>query len=108
MFVDEKLRNNDPDIRNAIINTEKYLIKYVDEYGELIEQYKNEIPLLGIRHLTFRNQLISDNSLVNRLKYGESCNILKFQFAQNVDFTRTMCQNRVFSGWKSVLFRLKQ
>ena len=48
MFVDEKLRNNDPDIRNAIINTEKYLIKYVDEYGELIEQYKNEIPSLGI------------------------------------------------------------
>ncbi len=36
MFVDEKLRNNDPDIRNTIINTEKYLIKYVDEYGELI------------------------------------------------------------------------
>lgn len=48
MFVDEKLRNNDPDIRNVIINTEKYLIKYVDEYGELIEQYKNEIPSLGI------------------------------------------------------------
>lgn len=47
MFVDEKLRNNDPDIRNAIINTEKYLIKYVDEYGELIEQYKNEIPSFG-------------------------------------------------------------
>lgn len=72
MFVDEKLRNNDPDIRNAIINTEKYLIKYVDEYGELIEQYKNEIPSLWIRHLSFRNQLISDNSLVNRSKYGES------------------------------------
>ena len=48
MFMDEKLRNNDPDIRNAIINTEKYLIKYVDEYGELIEQYKNEIPSLGM------------------------------------------------------------
>ena len=72
MIVDEKLRNNDPDIRNAIINTEKYLIKYVDEYGELIEQYKNEIPSLGIQLLTFRNQLISDNSLVNRSKYGES------------------------------------
>ena len=49
MFVDEKLRNNDPDIRNVIINTEKYLIKYVDEYGELIEQYKNEIPSLGMQ-----------------------------------------------------------
>ena len=53
MFVDEKLRNNDPDIRNAIINTEKYLIKYVDEYGELIEQYKNEIPSLGMQYFKF-------------------------------------------------------
>ena len=72
MFVDEQLRNNDPDIRNAIINTEKYLIKYVDEYGELIDQYKNEIPSLGIQLLTSRNQFVSDNSLVNRSKYGES------------------------------------
>ncbi len=72
MFVDEQLRNNDPDIRNAIINTEKYLIKYVDEYGDLIDRYKNEIPSLGIRLLTSRNHLVSDNSLVNRSKYGES------------------------------------
>jgi len=72
MFVDEKLRNNDPDIRNAIVNTEKYLIKYVDEYGELIDRYKNEIPSLGIQILTSRNQLVNDNSLVNRPKYGES------------------------------------
>ena len=73
MFIDEKLRNNDSDIRNAIINSEKYLIKYVDEYGELIDQYKNEIPLLGIQLLVARNQLVSDNSLVNSSgrKYNE-------------------------------------
>ena len=63
MFVDEQLRNNDPDIKRAIINSEKYLIKYVDEYGELTERYKNEIPLLGLQSLMLRNQLISDNSL---------------------------------------------
>ena len=63
MFVDEQLRNKDPDIKRAIINSEKYLIKYVDEYGELTERYKNEIPLLGLQSLMLRNQLISDNSL---------------------------------------------
>ena len=63
MFVDEQLRNNDPDIKRAIINSEKYLVKYVDEYGELTERYKNEIPLLGMQSLMLRNQLISDNSL---------------------------------------------
>ena len=63
MFVDEQLRNNDPDIKRAIINSEKYLVKYVDEYGELTESYKNEIPLLGLQSLMLRNQLISDNSL---------------------------------------------
>ena len=47
MFVDEQLRNKDPDIKQAIIASEKYLIKYVYEYGELTERYKNEIPLLG-------------------------------------------------------------
>ena len=63
MFVDEQLRNKDPDIKQAIIASEKYLIKYVDEYGELTERYKNEIPLLGLQSLMLRNQLISDNSL---------------------------------------------
>ena len=63
MFVDEQLRNNDPDIKRTILNSEKYLIKYVDEYGELTERYKNEIPLLGLQSLMLRNQLISDNSL---------------------------------------------
>ena len=63
MFVDEQLRNKDPDIKQAIIDSEKYLIKYVDEYGELTERYKNEIPLLGLQSLMLRNQLISDNSL---------------------------------------------
>ena len=63
MFVDEQLRNKDPDIKRAIIDSEKYLIKYVDEYGELTERYKNEIPLLGLQSLMLRNQLISDNSL---------------------------------------------
>ena len=63
MFVDEQLRNKDPDIKQAIIASEKYLIKYVDEYGELTERYKNEIPLLGLQSLILRNQLISDNSL---------------------------------------------
>ncbi|MBQ9037287.1 MAG: hypothetical protein IJ115_07530 [Erysipelotrichaceae bacterium] len=72
MYVDEQLRNNDPGIRKTIVNTEKYLIKYVDEYGELIDRYKNEIPSLGIQLLTSRNQLVNDNSLVNRPKYGES------------------------------------
>ena len=37
MFVDEQLRNKDPDIKQAIIASEKYLIKYVYEYGELTE-----------------------------------------------------------------------
>ena len=63
MFVDEQLRTKDPDIKQAIIDSEKYLIKYVDEYGELTERYKNEIPLLGMQSLMLRNQLISDNSL---------------------------------------------
>ena len=63
MFVDEQLRTKDPDIKQAIIDSEKYLIKYVDEYGELTERYKNEIPLLGLQSLMLRNQLISDNSL---------------------------------------------
>ena len=63
MFVDEQLRTKDPDIKQAIIDSEKYLIKYVDEYGELTERYKNEIPLLGMQSLILRNQLISDNSL---------------------------------------------
>ena len=72
MFVDEKLRNNDPDIRNVIINTEKYLIKYVDEYGELTDRHKNEIPTLGIQLLTFRNQLINDSSLDRKLRNDES------------------------------------
>ena len=63
MFVDEQLRNKDPDIKHAIIDSEKYLITYVDEYGELTERYKNEIPLLGLQSLMLRNQLISDNSL---------------------------------------------
>ena len=63
MFVDEQLRNNDPDIKRTILNSEKYLIKYVDEYRELTERYKNEIPLLGLQSLMLRNQLISDNSL---------------------------------------------
>lgn len=63
MFVDEQLRTKDPDIKQAIIDSEKYLIKYVDEYGELTERYKNEIPLLGMQLLMLRNQLISDNSL---------------------------------------------
>jgi len=63
MFVDEQLRTKDPDIKQAIIDSEKYLIKYVDEYGELTERYKNEIPLLGTQSLMLRNQLISDNSL---------------------------------------------
>ena len=63
MFVDEQLRNNDPDIKRAIINSEKYLIKYVDEFGELTERYKDEIPMLGLQSLMLRNQLISDNSL---------------------------------------------
>ena len=35
----------------------------MDEYGELTERYKNEIPLLGLQSLMLRNQLISDNSL---------------------------------------------
>ena len=72
MFVDEKLRNNDPDIRAAIIESEKYLIKYVDEYGELTDRYKNEIPAMGIQLLTFRNNLISDSSSVNRSKDSNS------------------------------------
>ena len=63
MFVHEQLRNNDPDIKRAIINSEKYLIKYVDEFGELTERYKDEIPMLGLQSLMLRNQLISDNSL---------------------------------------------
>ena len=63
MFVDEQLRTKDSDIKQAIIDSEKYLIKYVDEYGELTERYKNEIPLLGMQSLMLRNQLISDNSL---------------------------------------------
>ncbi len=63
MFVDEQLRNKDPDIKQAIIASEKYLIKYVYEYGELTERYKNEIPLLGLQSLMLRNQLISDNLL---------------------------------------------
>ena len=63
MFVDEQLRNKDPDIKRAIINSEKYLIKYVDEFGELTERYKDEIPMLGLQSLMLRNQLISDNSL---------------------------------------------
>lgn len=63
MFVDEQLRNKDPDIKQAIIDSEKYLIKYVDEYGELTERYKNEIPLLGLQSMMLRNQMISDNSL---------------------------------------------
>ena len=63
MFVDEQLRNYDPDIKRAIINSEKYLIKYVDEFGELTERYKDEIPMLGLQSLMLRNQLISDNSL---------------------------------------------
>lgn len=72
MFVDDKLRNNDPDIRSAIIESEKYLIKYVDEYGELTDRYKNEIPTMGIQLLTFRNNLISDNSSVYRSKDSDS------------------------------------
>jgi len=68
MFVDEQLRNKDPDIKQAIIDSEKYLIKYVDEYGELTERYKNEIPLLGLQSLMLRNQLISDNSLSPGIK----------------------------------------
>ena len=68
MFVDEQLRNNDPDIKRTILNSEKYLIKYVDEYGELTERYKNEIPLLGLQSLMLRNQLISDNSLSPGIK----------------------------------------
>ena len=63
MFVDEQLRNKDPDIKQAIIDSEKYLIKYVDEFGELTERYKDEIPMLGLQSLMLRNQLISDNSL---------------------------------------------
>ena len=53
----------DPDIKQAIIDSEKYLIKYVDEFGELTERYKDEIPMLGLQSLMLRNQLISDNSL---------------------------------------------
>ena len=68
MFVDEQLRTKDPDIKQAIIDSEKYLIKYVDEYGELTERYKNEIPLLGMQSLMLRNQLISDNSLSPGIK----------------------------------------
>ena len=63
MFVDEQLRNKDPDIKQAIIDSEKYLIKYIDEFGELTERYKDEIPMLGLQSLMLRNQLISDNSL---------------------------------------------
>ncbi|MBQ1304040.1 MAG: DUF4116 domain-containing protein [Erysipelotrichaceae bacterium] len=72
MFVDEQLRNNDSDIRKSIINNEKYLIKYVDEYGELTDRHKNEIPTLGIQLLTFRNQLINDSSLDRKLRNDES------------------------------------
>ena len=68
MFVDEQLRNKDPDIKQAIIDSEEYLIKYVDEYGELTERYKNEIPLLGVQSLVLRNQLISDNSLSSNIR----------------------------------------
>jgi hypothetical protein len=64
MFVDEQLRSRDPDIKKAIIDSEKYLIKYVDEYGELTERYKNEIPLLGLQSLMLRNRLIRDNPIL--------------------------------------------
>lgn len=64
MFVDEQLRNRDPDIKKAIIDSEKYLIKYVDEFGELTEHYKNEIPLLGLQSLMIRNRLIMDNPVL--------------------------------------------
>ena len=68
MFVDEQLRNKDPDIKRAIIDSEKYLIKYVDEFGELTEHYKDEIPVLGLQSLMFRNQLIQDNTAFGSTK----------------------------------------
>ena len=72
MFVDEQLRNKDPDIKQAIIVSEKYLIKYVDEYGELTERYKNEIPLLGLQSLMLRNQLVSSNQkTINSKTYSD-------------------------------------
>ena len=64
MFVDEQLRNMDSDIKKAIIDSEKYLIKYVDELGELTERYKNEIPLLGLQSLMLRNRLIKDTPIL--------------------------------------------
>lgn len=68
IFVDQKLRNSDPDVQNAIVSTEKYLIKYVDEYGELTEKYKNEIPSMGLQSLLIRNQMIQDNTIINKTR----------------------------------------
>ena len=48
-----------------IIDGVNYLM---NEYGELTERYKNEIPLLGLQSLMLRNQLISDNSLSPGIK----------------------------------------
>ena len=76
MFVDETLRNSDNDIKNAVINAEKYLIKYVDEYGELTQKYKDEIPTMGLQTLVLRNQLIQDNNIV--AKSRESGNISSY------------------------------